>query len=741
MQTRRPILLILYAQVVIILVLYYLNPFGLGRLLAPKSKVLAASGLAGAAAADAAAPQSGAASPVATINGTVRKLQVKDYYIALTVDAERENVLVRIKGFPGIETTISAQSASTDLPGAPGGSLTRAYDLVGRTVIIRGEVSIPSARKNPGCFDYQLYLKGQGIYAIVDASIYHLEAGKIKYPLLHALSISKAKFYDAAKSLLGDEGFSITAGLMFGDKSYLDDDLYEQFQENGIAHVLAVSGLHVGLVYALIEKLFGGKKNYYTSALTIVLLYCYAALSSFSISVLRASFMILLRLIAFHTQRRYDLVCAASITAIVFLLINPYQLFDSGFQLSFVAAYTIGMAFPWAENKALFYSRKFRSEILYDVLSPVLPALCIHIGMAPLIAFHFLNYSFISIFINPIAIALASLLLPAGLLLYTSCLVPIPIIQNFCSIPSLVLSKALNILNNLASRTHLSGSVCAPPFGLLIIFYVFFFYFLSETRYRLNRKNEEKSLASLAAALTISVLTLPFIFGITDSILPWSYSTPSLTFVDVGQGDCAHINIDGYNVLIDGGGNYYKNIGKDTLKPYLLKNGIHSVDLAIVTHKDQDHSKGIYELADCFDVKKILLAGQDNDDCAITGINIDGIKVIFMADATKQRELSLLEEIPSLHADIIKLGHHGSKSSSDPQFISSLNPKFALISCGLNNSYHHPSDSVVELLQNLGIIYGRTDFDGAISLIKVTDDYALLRNAAKDKYWLIPKDK
>lgn len=698
---RRPLLVILYFLVFLILVLYYLNPFGLSVLLDRRSTLLLDAG------------------HVVNIQGIVKKVQIKEYYSALTVDVGDENVLVRVKGIDDAKI----------------------YDLAGRIVNIQGELSIPNARRNPGCFDYRLYLKAQGIYTLLDTSKFRISADSVKLHVVHLSNVLKGRFYAFSKPYLTDDDFGIIAGLLFGDKAYLDDDLYEQFQQNGIAHVLAVSGLHVGLLYSIIIKLLNGKKNLLSSALTILFLYVYAALSSFSISVLRASIMIVLDILAFHLRRRYDMVCGASLTAIIFLLINPYQLFDSGFQLSFVAAYTLGIMLPWVNNKIVKLSNKYKLDKSYDILTAIAPGICAFIGMAPLISFHFLNFSIISILLNPIAIALASLVLPTGLLLFLVSQANVTFLTKLFSIPCAIFSDSLRLLSSIGENLHLSFSVSAPPFGVLIVYYVFFFYFFSETRYVLNRKHRQVFLSILASFLIFCCTALPFIFGISDSVLPWKYNTAFVTFLDVGQGDCCHINIDGYNILIDGGGNYYKNIGKDTIKPYLLKNGINKIDLAIVTHEDIDHSKGLYELNDCFTIDKIISGGKSNDTCIISSINVKGLDFLFMADADFKREEKFLLENPKVKADVIKLGHHGSKTSSSAPFISSVAPKLAIISCGANNSYGHPAPRVIELLSEFDIIYGRTDQNGAISYIKSTDDGALFVNAAKDTYWLIHKTK
>ncbi len=688
---RRPILLILYIQITLILVLYYLNPFGLGSILDRESTLLSR------------------ADTITSFSGIVTKVQIKEYYSAITVDTGSEACLVRIKNITDEQ---------------------KVYDLAGRRITVQGRVSVPDGRRNLGCFDYRLYLKGQGIYTIIETSKYRITGGAVQRPLLHFLSVKKASFYQKIRPIAGEEAFSVLSGILFGDKAYMDDELYDQFQTNGIAHILAVSGLHVSLLYSGLEKLLQKRKGMLISLLSVFLIYCYCALSGFCTSVIRASVMTVLKIFSVRLNRRYDSVCATTFVAILLLLFRPYLLFDSGFQLSFAAAYSMGVALPYIQGKFLKLSDKLRSERFYRLGSSSLVIPAAQIGMMPLIAFHFLNFSPISIFINPPAIYLAGLILPLGLAVFLLSFFFSGVILAAAGGPVMLFLKALTALSSLAARLKFSYSVPAPPVHVIILYYIIFFYFFSETRIILNRRNKQKTLCLIASMLACFAL-----------VIPKGYDLPPLYFADVGQGDCTLISQSGLHILIDGGGSYYKNIGKDTLKPFLLKNGITKIDLAIVSHKDQDHSKGVYELSECFKIEKILDQNRDNATCTICSLNIEGLNCLFMADADKKREAELLRAYPYLSCDVLKLGHHGSGTSSSEGFLTSADPSFALISCGLNNSYGHPAPSVLQLLDKLGIIYARTDLYGGIGLKEVNSKEAVFFNAAKDRQWHIPLNR
>ena len=700
---RRPLLLFLFALSLAILVLAYLDPFGLTSTLLPESRLTELTG------------------ELYTAEGTVTKVAVKQRYAAVTVDIGGESVLVRL-------------SLTGDDPAV--------YDLVGRRVTATGVLQLPDGRRNPGCFDYRLYLKGRRVFTVMDVSRFRFTAGSIRFSVLHRLSVLKGRFYEAVRPYMGETEFQICAGLMFGETSYMDDDLYEQFRLNGIAHVLAVSGLHVGLLYALILRLFRGRRGTVLTFAVLLSLGAYAALSSFSVSVLRASLMIALNLLSFHLKRRYDMVCAASFTAIVFLLANPWQLFDTGFQLSFAAAYSMGIALPWAVSKGVELSDRYKKRWILTLFEIFSPCVMVQLGMTPLILFHFLTISPISLLLNPLAVVLAGLLLPAGLFCFAASIA----VKGIPLIAAAGIPRAFAFLLKLLSDTgtFLGGSAYAPAptVPTLALWYLLFFWFCSESRVVLRRRKRHGHLLFINLLLCCLGLLLPFSLGACEHILPWKYDTHAVTFVDVGQGDCIHINIGGFNILVDGGGSAFSNIAETTLRPYLLKNGISHIDAAFITHEDLDHSRGIKQLEDIFDVRECLMLGDGNDDCGILSIDTGDCVLLLMADADIPREEELCARYgDALKCDVLKAGHHGSPTSTGEVLLETARPSFAVISCGRNNRFGHPADRVIELLENSGIIYARTDESGAVYLKSSTDGRLVFENAAKDRQWLIQRTK
>ena len=666
-----------------------------------------------------------------TVEGIVSSVKIKDYYTAFTVRVGKEKVLVRVTGLSEDDRI-------------------KAYDFVGRKVRVTGFFSIPDGRRNPGCFDYRTYLKARGIYTICETNKYKIRGLEIKRPLLHLINMAKASYYEKIKPYLDGASFGMSNGILFGETSYIDEDIYDSFKQNGIAHILAVSGLHVSMTYELISRIFK-RKSKLIDLFSISLVCIYAALANFSVSVLRASAMIILKIAAPNFDKRYDSLSAISFVASVMLFLRPYLLYDSSMQLSFAAAYTMALLMPYTIAKAARLSDKLKSNIPYALGNAALPGLSAWFGTMPLCAYHFMTISLAGIIINPFAIALAGMILPIGIIAFISSLILPSGLSSYAvylaSELLKILCKGLNILNSFGTILSSDNSVPSPPPGMLILFYALFLFMLSETRIILLRKKEYKKELLFAVSIVSLCCILPFSLKFTNSIFPWEYGVPKISFIDVGQGDCIHIHYGGKDILLDGGGNFFTNVGEKTLKPYLLKNGIRNIDLAIISHEDMDHCKGIYELNEIFEIKEILsnkdVYGEtgldENDSCIVAGMTIDTVSYLFMGDADYDREYHLLDSYKGLSCDVLKVGHHGSPYSTSPAFVKNVKPSFAVISAGKGNSYGHPASRVIELLESSGIMYSRTDESGAICFKKASEKEIIFINAAKDTEWHIPR--
>ena len=283
--------------------------------------------------------------------------------------------------------------------------------------------------------------------------------------------------------------------------------------------------------------------------------------------------------------------------------------------------------------------------------------------------------------------------------------------------------------------------VVSPPLWMVFCVYFLLFFLSSEQNLVLLHRRNWRMLAC--------ILTCGILCCILISTLFYSpVSDSDVVFVDVGQGDCIHIRDGRRNMLIDGGGSRNYNIGKNTLKPYLLKNGVWNIDLALATHTHMDHYKGLQELAEVYpveDIKTGMAAGnnviisekvwvetlwpleidpmegqEENKNCSVFMVHYKNWKIMITGDLDETGEREMLEYyrargmLERLDADVLKVGHHGSATSTCDEFLAVVSPDAAVIQVGKNNTYGHPSQIIVEKCQKKDIILVRNDYNGGI---------------------------
>ena len=604
-------------------------------------------------------------------------------------------------------------------------------------VYITGEVSIPKERSNPGTFDYRRYLKSIGIRCIITAE--NIENVKKAGGIAALLKSAKCRTADIFESALGDDS-AVVMGLLFGETSGIDDDIIETFRRGGTAHVLAVSGLHLGLLYSFLCR-FKRKKRSIPADIAIVLaLSAYTALAGFTASVVRACLMIFIHIAGNHLNRRYDLISSTCVSMIIILAVNPMQIYSAGFQMSFLAVITLGIMIPLIQKK---------------IKGILLPMIAVQTGMVPYTMYVFNYVSLTSVISNIPVYFIAAAMIPAGILVIAFCW--LPVIAKPAAMITGLFVKLLLWCNDF---TYMGGvftfDVASPSVIFLAVYYIFIFYMCSEAgQIALIRRNYKKIAAVFAAAV---------ICGAGCSVyLSDGFEKTDMVFVDVGQGDCLHIKAGGKNLLIDGGGSFNYNVGKSTLKPYLLKNGVTKIDMAIATHLHTDHYQGLKELSQTYRIKKLgvyeansvnenhlkkefktdeilyLAAGDvinmgrnvsvevlspdrgnhldekdENKNSLVLRVNVKGSSVLMTGDIDEKGEKTLIEDT-DIKADILKIAHHGSRYSSCEKFIAVAAPKIAVIQVG-KNTYGHPSEEVIKRLEEHKITVLRNDEQGAVGI-------------------------
>ena len=654
------------------------------------------------------------------------------------------------------------------------------YSFPGRRANVRALVSRPEPAANPGGFDWALYLRTEGIFLEGECKISDVQLGELcqnpfKGFFINRVSVLKNEFYEKLAAVSGETAAALYCGMLFGDKDRLSDDIYSSFRDNGTAHILSVSGLHVGVLYGFINLLLGKRRRSLISLIiTGLALTACAFLASFSISVLRAVFMIGLHIIAERTHNRYDVLAAACVTAAVFLIIRPDTLYSTGFILSFSAVMSLAVIGKGLQR--MIKTRNIATGILF-------PIFAIQIGTVPINA-HIFNYFSAASFISNIpVIFLSSIMIPAGIIL----LILIPFGEMFSAIYELMINMCALLSDMMIffnDATGAYGRLCfrtaSPSVFFTAFFYLVIFLIFSEHMYLHPPGKKSALLISFAV-----ILLLPALF-IEEAL------KPEVVFVSIGQGDCAHIRTPGgKNFIVDGGGSLFSDYdtGEKIIEPYLLKNGVDEIDGVFISHMDADHYKGIASVSErmdtgavylyegyrncedavaellnkqvsdiiyvnCGDVieldkdvyveilypsggRKLAVDGTEgkgegadlNENSLVFRLNYKGTEILFTGDIG-EAEADIKGDFS---CDIIKVPHHGSKYSSSEDFVSDLGAKAAVIQVGKNN-FGHPAQSVIERYTKNGIMVFRNDIDGAVSVYIDRSGFDIKCHKSGEKY-------
>ncbi len=643
------------------------------------------------------------------------------------------------------------------------GPLLDFQDLVGRDIQIRGLLEIPSGARNPKCFDYQKYLKTKRIGSIVNVNPRFIEDRgwqegifSIRWRILNKISLVKQDFIDSLSKKIPEGEMALVKGMLFGDKTDIDSEVLIEFQRNSTGHILAVSGLHVGMIYGLLLLIFRKRNSLAIDLVIMTLLALYAIMSLLAPSVIRAVFMIGLHIVAKRFHFRYDLLSATVFTGGVILLFNPLMLINAGFQLSYIALLAMSFLIPFLKH---WWSSIF--------LRPFLPLIAIQIGLIPIIAFHFNHFSFIGIIANIPTIFLAGLIIPLLIIMFPLYFFTNGLLMDILATSAKWLIEGLLFVNEtLYFQGKCSSLIPSPPFWAMLLFYCSVFFLTSElVCLWIERK---KAIKTITAFILIFLLCI-FVGTLQED----DFQDIGIIFLDVGQGDCLFIESPtGRTAMIDSGGSGRYDVGRKILLPFLLKNGHKELDLAIVTHLHQDHYGGFKTLSQEIPVGGLVLyEGYESEKSSIlseSGFELgalifarkgdtiklddrvsieiiyppawregdkyrpedenqmslvlmvvyDGIRILMTGDIDQDGEKDLIRNlynISDLNCDILKVPHHGSKYSMGESFIEGTNPKCGVIQVGKNN-FGHPSSSVLEKCLERDIIVFRNDLQGAIGV-------------------------
>ena len=609
---------------------------------------------------------------------------------------------------------------------------------------IKGDFNfnIPKSNGNPNMFNYKNYLASKKIYGYIDLK--KNQEIKINPTNLKNLKL-KRKFKDDINDLFDNNLQDKDARLLktiFLNDNYLTKDEINLHKNFGISHILSISGLHAGLIYSLIIFVLGnfniGRR--YSTVIALFFIYLYAYILGFPPSILRVLFMLTITTIAIILKKPWDNLNTLFLSMFFMLLINPLQIYSIGFQFTYLATFVI-----------ILFNKKIDIFVKNKILKIIILNIIIYLFMLPLTAFYFneitLNFIIGALFILPIyiiVVVLGFLSIIFYMMRFILFYRPIFLILN------ILLGLLDYIFLGLNKLTFLKWTVRSGNIFEISLYYLILYLLIFE--YRNLRKVKYRKKLEFLKVLDLSNLFVFIIICVANPVF--------INFIDIGQGDATLIRSLNNNILIDTGGEYFRE-KDDTLIQYFKKLGISKIDDIFITHFDYDHSGNLLYLNDVYsfklygklkdyewfskeykfniskerfkDISKYkeiryrdfymdvfnnnINSENRNNNSVVYKLDINKVKILLTGDIEKEYENKLINNDYNIKSNILSVPHHGSKTSSTMEFIEKVNPKYAIISVGRKNIYGHPDKDVLDRYKNSNIKLYRTDKDGNITIL------------------------
>ncbi len=627
----------------------------------------------------------------------------------------------------------------------------------GDTLIAAGIFSRYPRARNPGEFDYRKYQSFNRLYFQFSVE-YPWEMKILPCTTPNAgswVAGIREQVHDLFQNALSAEGAAFADALILGNRDMIDENIIDTYSQLGVIHVMAVSGLHVGFVVLILLILSQIIPVNYRYRVMIVLigLFFYAWLIDFRPSVFRASTMAGFFLLASAFERRYRTLNILGLAAIIILAIDPLQLFMLGFQLSFVAV--LGIILIYERMSDILELKGIKIADMHPLVKyfagMLLVSFAAFLATIPITAYHFRTIPVYGILVNILVIPAIGFIVINLFLVVLAGIIWSPAGEFLAALPD-TLIRLLNISLTGLQQIGL-GALQIPhfPWVWTILAYVCMVLFV------LWKYAAAKRIFLYGSLLGINVLV--FVYGN-------STDTFRVTFFDVGQADAALIEApDNVNILIDAGDqSLYSDSGKRVLIPYFQYQGIDHLDILVLSHPHADHIGGALSVLNALPVQEIwtinevynsdlykqILATADNQGVTIrqitagydttigamnivtyfplqgfTGDNINNHSivqkfcygensVIFSGDIEVEIDEILYPFDSLLNAEIFKVPHHGSITSSSVKLLELVSPDHAVISVGKGNKFGHPSEIVLERYAQAGISAYLTQDHGAV---------------------------
>ena len=615
--------------------------------------------------------------------------------------------------------------------------------------IIHGTIKFTSAEQSYGgdtdtYISKGIYLRG---YLTGDLTVDDVWTERV----LHLPQYLAKNIRDTIDRYVPERAAVFIKALLTGDKSalYEQTEIYNTLTRAGLAHVVAVSGMHVSFLISLVLVLAGNRIGWFVSVLAVLL---FSVMTGMSPSVMRAVFMQLLYLLAPVLKREADGITSISFALFVLLFANPFAVVSISLQLSFSAMAGILLITPkmlaWCSEKETAFAG-IKRKIIHFVGASISTSLGATIFTAPLCAYYFGNVSLLAPLTNLLVLWIVPYCFAGGFLVCVAALCS----GKLAALLGTMLSWAVEFIYVIAAAIAKVplASVYLPE--ILLICWFASAYLIFAVTYFCRGKEAYRPVLPICVVV---VLMVAMLLGVNR----YYSDTPVVAAIDVGQGQSIAVLDDDETLLIDCGGMYD---AADRTAKWLYSHGRYNVDLLVITHFDRDHVNGVSELMSLINVEEIVCYTQGLSDgersiyqeierqaayfgtritsintttenmlgsvelafyvplmqkensCVITLVTLGDFDLLVTGDASFEQEEELLVNHTLPDGECIVAGHHGSKYSTGKCLLDVFLPETALISCGYN-SYGHPSDEVLDRLEERNVIIYRTDQNGSVEV-------------------------
>lgn len=639
----------------------------------------------------------------------------------------------------------------------------------GDRVQVAVELERPRGKRNPGGFDYRAYLYRQHIHWIGHvSSLDDLEWLSSSVHWLRPLDRFRDYLGERMGTVYDKPAAGLVRGMILGERQAVDVQVEREFATLGLLHLLAISGLHVGVVLALC---YGGLKQLgmtreKAAAIALLFLPFYALLTGAAPPVIRASIVSAFVLFAVIFRQWKDSVHFLALAAVIMLLWNPYWLFTASFQLSFFVSLGILVGVPVVSAMIPWGPMWLRQTVAVTLVAQ----LC----SFPLLIYYFNQFSLLSVLANLFIVPFVSVVvIPLSFITVILAAVAVPLAFLPAGANALMIDFVLTASNQFAAweTLHL---VWATPSRMWIGAY---FALLAASIYLFRRR---RFLYFYRLAWAAWLFAFAMLIVIAYYPAPWWNRPLTVTFLDVGQGDAIVIETPKrQTIVMDAGGTPFFtqepwqeqrdpfDVGEDIVLPFLRHKGIRTIDFLIMSHGDADHIGGMPALVEHIPIRHFL-RGPDThepsvvEEDLITSLHLadvpihratsgtgweveDGVywqfiqpepdqvapsdrnaqslvlymmyrgrTIVLTGDADQAVEEQMIETWKLPPIDVLKAGHHGSDTPTGEKWLEAIQPKVTILSAGENNRYNHPHPAVIERLERAGSRIYRTDRQGAI---------------------------